>query len=98
MGRAILALHRPHLGGQLRTHPSGRALREIDALILQDVIKIIQELTELKITTFLVEQNSAMGHQACSPVCVCSAGKNTCECLANEPMADDEHMQNLLCV
>jgi branched-chain amino acid transport system ATP-binding protein len=67
-------------------------------LIVQEVMNIIVELTEMKITTVLVEQNAPMALKVCSRVYVLEDGQNAHECPAEELVADDELMHRLLCV
>ena len=67
-------------------------------LIVKDVMNVIVELTQMNITTILVEQNAPMALKVCSRVYVLDDGQNAHECSAEDLVADDELMQRLLCV
>ena len=67
-------------------------------LIVKDVMNVIVELTQMNITTILVEQNAPMALKVCSRVYVLDDGQNAHECSAADLVADDELMQRLLCV
>ncbi len=67
-------------------------------LIVREVMNIIHELTQMQITTVLVEQNAAMALRVCSRVIVLDDGRNAHECGAEELIADDELMHSLLSV
>ena len=67
-------------------------------LIVKEVMNIIQELTEMNITTVLVEQNAAMALRVCSRVYVLDDGQNAHECPADELACDSELMHRLLSV
>ncbi|MFH1489840.1 MAG: ABC transporter ATP-binding protein [Pseudomonadota bacterium] len=67
-------------------------------LIVKEVMGIIQELTDMKITTVLVEQNSALALRVCSKVYVLDDGRNTHTCGAEELIDDDNLMQKLLSI
>lgn len=67
-------------------------------LIVMEVMRIIQELSDLKITTVLVEQNAPMALRVCTRLYVLEDGRNAYTCGAEELIADDSLMQKLLCV
>ncbi len=67
-------------------------------MIVKEVIGIIQELTEMKITTVLVEQNAPMALRVCARVYVLDDGRNIYTCGAQELINDHDLMQKLLCV
>lgn len=67
-------------------------------LIVKEVMNIIQELTEMNITTVLVEQNAAMALRVCSRVYVLDDGQNAHECPADELACDSDLMHRLLSV
>jgi branched-chain amino acid transport system ATP-binding protein len=67
-------------------------------LIVREVMNLIQELTELNITTILVEQNAPMALRVCSKVYVLKNGKNAYEGSSSELKADKDLMHNLLSV
>lgn len=67
-------------------------------LIVREVMSLIKELTELKITTILVEQNAPMALQVCSKVFILENGKNAYEESSAVLKADKELMHNFLSV
>jgi len=65
-------------------------------LIVREVMSIIQELTEMTITTVLVEQNSALALRVCTKVYVLDDGRTVYEGTAEELLSNVELKQKLL--
>ena len=65
-------------------------------LIVKEVMAIIQELVDMKITIVLVEQNALMALKVCSRVYVLDDGRNVYTCDAEELISDKKLMQRLL--
>jgi len=65
-------------------------------LIVREVMSIIKELTETRITTVLVEQNAIMALRVCSRVYVLDDGQTAYEGIAEELLADEAKKQKLL--
>ena len=67
-------------------------------LIVREVMNLIKELTELNITTILVEQNAPMALRVCSKVFILENGKNAYEGASSELSSDKELMHRFLSV
>ena len=65
-------------------------------LIVREVMSIIQELTEMAITTVLVEQNSVMALRVCSKAYVLDDGRTVYEGTAEELLSNVELKKQLL--
>lgn len=67
-------------------------------LIVREVMNLIQELTKLKITIVLVEQNAPMALRLCAKVHILEDGKNAYEGMSSDLIADKDLMNRLLSV
>jgi len=71
-------------------------LEGLAPIIVKEVMNIIKELTETKMTTVLVEQNALLALRVCSSVYVLDDGKTVYEGAAHELIDNEELKKQLL--